>query len=247
MENAPDFELARGDKSSLAESATNQLLVQIGQSFATDLVIRNQDTKEKRLTFEVTPPAFTQAGQETMKITTIFGTKTTEVEVDFNIVDDVIVLGCSGECLAPSYGASPFTAYLVNLPVDDALEANDLSVTFDGVRAVSVDVQSANSSHVVLSVTPPDCADCDQPNAELTVDFRVEIRKGIESGVGATTDLTYVPPPKIASARFRGSGVSIVVLFDTPTNRAGMTSQDCAEIVQADSLATLGTAPVCGW
>jgi len=245
MENAPDLSLSG---MSILSSENNDMYVQIGQFYASNIVVRSFDTITKRMIFEITPPEFTSAIDTAMAVTTVKGSRTRVTEFPFSVFDDRISLKCTSDnCMAPSSNGMPFSASITNLPVDESVSGGDLAVSFGSLTASSVVVTSANSSLVVMTITPPACEDCDFTDGRFAVTFRVAIRTGVDAGVGASTSFMFVAPPEITSARFHPSGSSILVTFNQATDRAGMLDQNCLTVIDVTSLPLLGSSPTCSW
>jgi hypothetical protein len=163
--------------------------------------------------------------------------------------DSRIAVTC-GLCMASSQASESVVVNVTgmllpaNLPTADTVE-----VTFGAIPAKSVIVSSQSGGDSSLLVTPPDylCSQCTYARGEARVLLTVFSKQG--TTISASTSFSFFSSPAVENCRFDTKGTSILLTFDQPTDRAGMSfaDNDCRKILTANSLLSMGVNPKCFW
>ena len=122
----------------------------------------------------------------------------------------------------------------------------DLLVSFEDSIASDLELGSSNPSNTNFSVSIPSYIRSFK-GGMTAVELSITL---VSDKTSMTSDIfTYYAPPKFASVVFSTIGTSINVVFDGPTGRASMTSEntECDLVLSLDSVAKLGTGSVCVW
>jgi hypothetical protein len=198
---------------------------------------------------EFSSPRLFSPGEREHILRVITGETPTTVPVKLAHFDSSIVVTCQ-LCAAPSRASRAILVNVTNMMVAEDQQVTDLlSVRFGTMPAHSVTLMSSDMKVTSLVVMPPEyvCSQCVYVRGEARVLLTVSSKEGVTRA--ASSPFSFFSPPAIVSCRFDTKGTNLIILFDQPTNRAGMlfTDSDCSRLFTNRSLALFGTNPRCVW
>lgn len=158
------------------------------------------------------------------------------------VFDEALSIACKGNCTGPSTGSSNQADKLIfvisNLVVISAADF----ICFFGEKVVA-GLELLNTNPSTFSVSVPAY---DQSFDEGAASVQFSIAFSSDRIPLSSTLFTYYAAPAFASIRFSTTGTSIDVIFDAPTDRAGMTNDTSCNLVLLDgTVAKLGAGSAC--
>jgi hypothetical protein len=160
--------------------------------------------------------------------------------------DDKVVLQCGTVmCQGPSSGNNAFLASISNLNLVPDVAIGDQIVVLLGDAPAKI-VSSSISAWTNLTILPPQLQNEGDVIGSQTVNLVVAWSSS--ASVVTSSQFTYWVPPRVSEARFSPLGESIIVLFDSRTNRGNQSSQSdssCSSVVKDSS--RLGIGSKCSW
>ena len=166
---------------------------------------------------------------------------------DLSFFDENIAIDCFGGCQGPAAGMLPGGRGKLHFGVKNLVvnSAAEVMASFDDQFPTDLVLVNAfpNTSFSVSIPAYTRSFVAGVAVVELSISFASDKIKV------ASTRFFYYAPPSFADVRFSTTGTSIDVLFDAPTDRAGMTADSvgCAQILSSESIAKLGTGSRCVW
>jgi len=181
-----------------------------------------------RMAIEVsTPRNVPGAGRVTMVVASRSGTAPWSATSDFNFIDPRYVLSSlEGSPLQfPASGAQRVRVSVSNLPVSAAGAEDDVAVTFGGVSAQAISVESVIGNVMTVQVTPPAYTLSATDGGIAAVLMKVALRS--DPAAFAETRVVFYGAPSF-SAQFDGKGTAVILTFDQETG-AGVSklSSEC--------------------
>ena len=208
------------------DSTAGQLIVNIGGYDAP--FRRVAFASRSRMAIEVsTPRNVPGAGQVTMVVASRAGTAPWSATSDFNFIDPRYVLtSLEGSPMQfPSSGAQRVRVSVSNLPVGAAGAEDDVTVTFGGVSAQAISVESVIGNVMTVQVTPPAYTLSATDGGMAAVLMKVALRS--DPTAFAETRVAFYGAPTF-SAQFDGKGTAVILTFDQETGEgASSLSSGC--------------------
>lgn len=205
----------------------------------------NSDAQSSILEFSL--PSFDApfaSGSYTLSVSTRASPAVFKASFPLAAYDDSITASCSATEVPSNGGGQPITATLTNFYIAPGSSVSDsLLVTFGPQPAAAVELVSTSPSSTILSISPPSCPSCTA--GPTTVDLVVAERGGARR---VSTPMTFWASPSIVSASFHTSGSQVIIIFDQPTDRAGMMpgDEECGSVIAPECLSALAS-PLCVW
>jgi hypothetical protein len=223
--------------------------VTFGDYFGTVRKVLYSD--EVKSAFEVSLKSPVSGGKVSMDLK-VFEDSSTPISYSaisvINFFDENMVLNCHmSKCQGPSTSSDDKRDKLYFSVENIAVTTvKDLLVSFEDSIASDLELVSSNPRNTSFSVSiPPYIRSFKEGMAAV----ELSIALASDKVSMASAIFTYYAPPKFASIVFNTVGTSINVVFDGPTDRASMTSENtaCDLVLSIDSVAKLGTGSVCVW
>ena len=228
----------------IASSAA--VFVTLGDMFASMLRVVYQSATQ--LTIEVQASGPIPVGDTTMYIIIQPDTaipNAADVASTIRIYDDQMSLTCDTPmgCAGPIIDSQSLFITLFMQQLDD--EWSSLLYVLFGNILVLPSTKNCTVSYCTFKLTPPEyfCGACKA--GTVNVPLRL-VYSATGSEITSTT-FSFWAAPSIDSARFDATEVQIVVRFDQPTNRAGVSSHAISCSYLLVSTAELGVDPQCIW
>jgi hypothetical protein len=242
----PDFDPADG-KISAAE--VSRVSLKVGNQYSSFKKVAYQEQSLMALEFSV--PALSIPDTVAAVLTVRLKSRILPCSVPFTLVqfDGTQEVECIGICEACSSGGGVARLRLSNVPISTASIVEQVSVKFGAVDATSLTLieGTGDEAQLEVEIPPYDCPMCTFGLGKRLVSLMVVPKIGLNAPI--STSFTYWSPPRILSATMSRSATNIQVIFDQPTNRAGMSASDwnCSHVLHDSCIGLLGHEPKCIW